>query len=559
MAVPTGGIEENAPLLHNELGPETQGKLREIEKTTSTWRLVAGIGFTWLASWLSALDSTITITLSSTIAADFHSLALISWLGSAYLIALASTQPMSGKLTDVFGRRSGFIFCLVLFGCGNLICGLATTKAMIVLGRVVTGIGGGGINSISTFIASDFIPPRRRGMWHGIAMVVYASGSGFGGVFGGLINEIWGWRSPFLALTPLTVLSGLGVTLFLPPRVKETSLRSRLGRVDFVGSATLVLALALLLVGLNQEDLDAVSSHYRLEILLPLAAAAFIAFVVVELYYAQEPVISINLLKNRTILGACITSWFTSMSLYSLVFYVPLYFQLRGANTSETGVRLLPEPVGGVLGSFSSGIIMRLTGRYGVLKIVVLATWVAGATGFATISMNSSQALPELYLFLVGFGQGGNLTVMLLALLSSVKHEQQAVTTSINYAFRSTGAMLGITVTSVMFRKLLTNQFENVAVPPGFDSRIRTDGLGDVLRGCKHPEQATQKYCGHLADGYMHALHGTFLLAMSLAIAGFSAGMVTKNYQLWTRFEDDEAAHATRIRRDNSSSYIFED
>lgn len=506
-------------------------------------------------------DSTITITISSTIAADFHSLALISWLGSAYLIALASTQPMSGKLTDVFGRRSGFIFSLILFGCGNLFCGLATTKAMIVLGRVVAGIGGGGINSISTFIASDFIPPRRRGMWHGIGMVMYASGSGLGGVFGGLINEIWGWRSAFLALTPLTVLSGLGVTLFLPARVsaKETSLRSQLGRVDFVGSATLVLALALLLVGLNQEDLDAVSSHHRLEILLPLAAAAFVAFVVVELYYAQEPVIPINLLKNRTVLGACIASWFTSMSLYSLVFYVPLYFQLRGANTSETGVRLLPEPVGGALGSFGSGIIMRLTGRYGVLKTVVLATWVAGATGFATISMNSSLALPELYLFLVGFGQGGNLTVMLLALLSSVKHEQQAVTTSINYAFRSTGATLGIAVASAMFRKLLTNRLENVAVPRGLDSKIGTGGLGDVLRRCKHPEQATQRYCSQLADGYMHALHGIFLLAMSLAFAGFLAGMATKNYQLRTNFENDEAAEDTPTSRDNSSSYIFED
>ncbi len=110
-----------------------------------------------------------------------------------------------------------------------------------------------------------------------------------------------------------------------------------------------------------------------------------------------------------------------------------------------------------------------------------------------------------------------------------------------------------------MFRKLLNNRLEKIAVPRGLDSNMGTGGLGDVLRWCKHPDQATQRYCGDLADGYMHAVHGTFLLAMSLAIAGFLAGMVTKNYQLRTSFEDDETAVATPLSRDNSSSYVYDE
>ncbi len=135
---------------------------------------------------------------------------------------------------------------------------------------------------------------------------------------------------------------------------------------------------------------------------------------------------------------------------------------------------------------------MRLTGRYGVLKIVVLATWVVGAAEFVTISMRNPLALPELYLFLIGFSQGGNFTVMLLALPSSVKHEQQAITTSVNSAFRSAGAMLDVTVASAMFRKLLNNRLGNIAVPRGPESNMGTGGLGDVLRPCKHPDPATQ-------------------------------------------------------------------
>ncbi len=394
-------------------------------------------------------------------------MALISWLGSAYLIALTTTQPLSGKLTDVFGRRSGFIFCLLVFAVGNILGGMAGSKETIVLGRALAGIGGGGCNSISTFITSDFIPLRRRGTWHGMAMVMYGSGVGLGGVIGGIVNESWGWRWAFFALTPFTVLSGLGVTFFLPARasLKEQSLVSRLRRIDFSGSFALVSALVLFLIGLNQEDPNTASSHLILEFVMPLAAASVIIFVSIELYCAREPIIPINLLGNRTVSGACVASWFVSMAVYTLMFYVPLYFQLRGYNTSETGVRLLPEAIGGAIGSFSAGVVMRLTGRYGILKMFVLAVFIAGNAGFATVSMSTPFFLSEVYLFLNGLGLGGILTVMLLALLSSVKHEQQAVTTSILYAFRSTGSSIGISVSSAVFRRLLKIRLGEVAAP----------------------------------------------------------------------------------------------
>ena len=499
--------------------------------------------FAWPFAWpLTGADSTITSTLSSTIASEFHSLAIISWLGSAYLIAVTTTQPLSGKLTDIFGRRSGFVLCLVLFGLGNLTCGLARSKGIIILGRALAGIGGGGINSIATFITSDLIPLRRRGIWHGMGMIVYTSGVGLGGVIGGAINEKWGWRWAFIALTPLTVISGLGTAYYLPSRAssKNQSLVSQLRRIDFGGSVALVLAISLLLIGLNQEDFSAASSRHVLNIVLPLAAASFVAFVVIELYYAREPVFPIELFKKRTVSGACLACLFTSMAVYTLMFYVPLYFQLRGYNTRETGIRLLPEPIGGGVGSLVAGIIMRCTGRYGILKTIILGLFIAGSTGFATVSLGTPFILPELFLFFNGVGLGGILSVMLLALLSSVKHEYQAVTTSIQYAFRSVGATIGISVSSVVFRKLVKSRLGGVAVPGVLYSNAGIGDLGDVLRHCSHAVQGRQEDCPQLMNSYMYALHGTFLLAMSFAIAGFISGMVTKNYRLRSGFEDEE-------------------
>lgn len=100
--------------------------------------------------------------LSATISASFNSLSLFSWLASAYFIANAASQPLFGKLADIYGRRAGLVFCNVAFAAGDLISALAGVEWVMVLGRVVAGIGGGGLSTIVTFVASDLVPLRRR-------------------------------------------------------------------------------------------------------------------------------------------------------------------------------------------------------------------------------------------------------------------------------------------------------------------------------------------------------------------------------------------------------------
>lgn len=89
------------------------------------------------------IDSTIVATLASPISTTFHSFTLLSWLGSGYLIANAAIQPLSGRLTDIFGRRAGLIFACTFFAAGTLICGVAQSAQVMILGRVVAGAGGG--------------------------------------------------------------------------------------------------------------------------------------------------------------------------------------------------------------------------------------------------------------------------------------------------------------------------------------------------------------------------------------------------------------------------------
>ena len=169
-----------------------------IAEEPSTAKLLSVMGSIWFGTFLAALDSTIVATLSAPISASFNSLSLLSWLASAYFIANAALQPLSGRLTDIFSRRTGLIYSNIFFALGNLICGLATSEGVMIFGRVVAGMGGGGLTAISTFVGSDLVPLRRRGVWQGLGNIAFGLGAGLGGVFGGWINDTWGWRKAFL-------------------------------------------------------------------------------------------------------------------------------------------------------------------------------------------------------------------------------------------------------------------------------------------------------------------------------------------------------------------------
>lgn len=156
----------------NADGNEDPSGVESMEDPTTLQLIIVMLG-PYLGCFLSAMDSTIVATLSAPIATSFDSFSLLSWIGSAYLIANAAIQPISGRLTDIFSRRTGLIYANIFFAVGNLICGLAWTRWMMIFGRVIAGVGGGGLTAISTFLASDLVPLRRRGLWQGFGNVIY--------------------------------------------------------------------------------------------------------------------------------------------------------------------------------------------------------------------------------------------------------------------------------------------------------------------------------------------------------------------------------------------------
>ena len=535
---------EETPLLREENIPngnpdstEESAEQTILPEEISTSRLVLILGSIYVGVFLGALDSTIIATLSAPISTSFNSLSLLSWLASAYLIANAACQPLSGRLTDIFSRRSGLVLSNVLFAAGNLICGLAGSEWVMIGGRVIAGMGGGGLMAISTFVGSDLVPLRRRGLIQGIGNVCFGSGAGLGGVFGGWVNDVWGWRMAFLIQVPFVVVSGILVffTVNIPPKKSE---KSKLSRVDFLGATTLAVTLVLLLLGLNSGGNIVPWTHPLVLVSLPLSVVSLAAFIYIEAYIASEPVIPVKLLLNRTVAAACLTNWFVTMVFYTSLFYVPIFFQAKGLSTTAAGMRLIPQSVGASLGSLGCGLIMNRTGKYKLLSLVVLTFFVLGEGLLSTLSFAAPSWPAFIYLFLIGTGYGGMLTVTLLAVIAAVSHDHQAVITSATYAFRSTGSTIGVTISSAVYQNLLLSGLhERFDGYPGAEDEIRR--IRDSFDELKHLPKGWKE---GVMESYEGSLRGVFLTG--LGIAGL--GMVC------CAFMRQHTLHTSLARRDST-------
>ncbi|KAG9680981.1 putative major facilitator superfamily transporter, partial [Aureobasidium melanogenum] len=498
---------------------EEEGEADAIDEPTSA-KVVVIMVCLWVGSFWAAMDSTIVATLASPISRNFHSSTLLSWIATGYLIANAAFQPLSGKMSDIYGRKAGIIFASSFFSIGTLICGLAQNAPMMILGRVVAGTGGGCLNTISTFIASDLIPLRKRGLWQGFANLIYGTGMGLGGIFGGLMNDHLNWRWAFYIQVPFIVLAGILGWYFVDIPIKEGNSKERIKRVDFLGAITLCTALVLLLLGLNSGGNIVPWNHPLVYVSLPLSGLALVAFVYVEDKVAKEPVIPIRLLLHRTVASACLTNWFLTMAVYALFYYVPIYFQIvQGLSATAAGTRLVPQSIGTACGSLGAGVIMRATGRYWWLSTFSLTLYIIAAVLIATtFNAGVNGVLPFVWLFASGTAYGAMLTVTLLALLSAVGHEHQAVITSASYAFRSTGSTIGITIASAVFQnKLSAGLYARFGDLPGADkviARIRDD-VGDISFLPPGWEDGVR-------DTYIESLRAVWVVIVVLAgVAGF--------------------------------------
>lgn len=355
------------------------------------------------------------------------------------------------------------------------------------------------------------------------------SGAGLGSLCGGWINDFWDWRVAFLMLVPFTIISGSLAFFTVKEPVKKTE-KGALERIDFFGAFTLILALVLLLLGVNSGGNIVPWIHPLVLITIPLSVCFFGIFVYVEKARALEPIIPVQLMLDRTVFSACLTNWFGTMCVFSILFYGPIYFQVRGFSATHAGVLMVPQSIGAGIGSMGAGLVMRLTGRYYLLSFGTQVILVLGLIIASTFTILTPEWVPELSLFLTGIGYTGMLTVTLLALIAAVDHQHHAVVSSASYAFRSTGSAIGITIASAVFQNILDVKLQaQLGSQPG-----AADLINKLRNNLEEIHRVPREWKGTVTGVYMDALRCVFLTTLGIGLLGLLVSLMMREHVLHT-------------------------
>ncbi|TIA11015.1 MFS general substrate transporter [Aureobasidium pullulans] len=407
---------------------------------------------------LSAADQTIIVSSYGKIGSELKALNNVSWIATAYFLTLTSFQPLYGKMSDIFGRKSCLLFAYLVFGLGCLACGLAQNMNQLIAARAFAGIGGGGMTTVVSILMSDAVPLRERGKWQGYVNIIYATGAGTGAPLGGILADSIGWRWAFLGQVPLCVLAFVvvGSVLKLPKR-EQTDWKQKLRRIDFLGAAILICAVFTLLLALDRGSNISWKANITI-ISISLSIPLFILFVFVEMKVASEPFAPGHIIFNRSLFACYLCNFFSFSGWLAALFYIPLYFQaVDGLTATQAGVRLIPGIIAGVSGSLFGGFYMQRTGKFYWLTVIAYSCLVVGMTFvflFSGFVVNSTIGI-IIGMCVCGWSNGIGVTSTLIGLIANASREDQAVATACSYLFRSLGSVFGVSISATLANQSL--------------------------------------------------------------------------------------------------------
>ncbi|BEJ12702.1 hypothetical protein CspHIS471_0211620 [Cutaneotrichosporon sp. HIS471] len=406
------------------------------------------------ALFCSLLEQTIVTTALPTLGQVFNASAISTWVGTAYMLTSTALQPVYGRLSDIFGRKSVLLGSLVIFMLGSLACALSTSMVMLIIFRAIQGIGGGGILTLALIIISDVVSLKDRGKYQGITGGVVAAANSLGPIIGGTFTEKVTWRWCFYINLPITGVAILCIFFLLPLKKVHGSARSKLRKLDYYGSI-LTLAWAVpFLIALSWAG--TMYSWTSAAVLAPLIIGIFLGFVFifVEMKVVSLPLIPMYIFRNMTVAASMATTFCNGAAFYATLYYLPQYFQVvRGESPIRSAIDMLPLTFVQVFCSFVSGFIVSKTGDYKWNLMAGFFIWTIGLGMMSSVTPYTSKPHIYGYQVLIGVGAGQTFQTSLIAIQASVDRKDMATATGTRNFLR----MLGGTVTLAVCTAIVNN------------------------------------------------------------------------------------------------------
>ncbi len=411
-----------------------------------------------LAMFLGSLDQTIVGTAMPRIIADLGGFTHYTWVTTSYLITSAIAIPITGKLTDMYGRKWFYISGIVIFVAGSLLSGFSQTMTQIIIFRGFQGIGAGIMMANAFIVIGDLFPPAERGKYQGYMSGVFGISSIIGPMLGGYITDSFSWHWVFFINIPLGVLI-IVLFVFFFPHIRPDHLKHR---VDSAGVVALILTVVPAMLALSWGGVDYPWVSVPIIGMLIFSVVMGIAFIVIE-KRAEEPLIPLWLFKNRIVSLSLLIIFMTGVGMFGTIIFIPLFFQgVLGVSATTSGSFLTPMMLGMVMGALISGqLLSRAGGHYRLQGIVGLAIMALGMVLLSRMTVETSYGTAIINIVLMGFGLGITMPLYTIAVQNAVPYEVLGVATSATAFFRSIGGIIGLAVFGSVMNNRFASEFIN--------------------------------------------------------------------------------------------------
>ena len=510
-----------------------------------------------LALFLGALDQTIVGPVLPKISTQLNGVDFYTWVVTAYLVTSTAAIPVYGKLSDYFGRKPMLITGIVLFLIGSVLSGLSQTMWQLILFRGVQGLGAGALFPISLAVIGDLFTPAERGKYQGMFGAVFGVAFLVGPFLGGLLTDNISWHWIFFVNIPVGLVSLYLIGRLLPmvhPKDAHFTL-------DIAGVATFIGAVVPVLIALTLAETSSWVDPYVLG-WFGVGFVFLVAFIFVE-WRAKDPVIPLDLFRNRTFTVSVIASFFAIFGFSVLIIFLPLWFQIvQGASTTASGYLLFPFLFGLIFSSIAAGLLVSRTGRYKTLLAVAIALMAVGLGLFVNLRADTPNPALWLWMLLAGLGVGPTMAIFALIVQNDVPFERLGTATSDLTLFRQIGTSVGLTVAFTLFRNNLSwglihdsvvqalpagvpSSAVPTTAPPGFDAGSLTSVGGstaDMFSAI--PVQLQGAYTAGFHQAFSIAIANSVWIGVGAAVISFLAILALKEKPLRAHFHAEQAARA---------------
>jgi DHA2 family multidrug resistance protein len=419
-----------------------------------------------------------------------------TWVLTSYLVSNAIVLPLSGWLSSIVGRKNFYMGCVALFTMSSFMCGLAPNLGVLILCRVLQGVGGGGLQPSEQAILADTFPPAKRGMAFAIYGVAVVTAPAIGPTLGGWITDNFSWRWIFFINIPVGILSLLLTTRLIqdPPYFR----RRKLGQtpIDYIGLGFVALGLGTLQVVLDKGQRDDWFES-RFIVMMSLLSVVSLLFVIFWEWRQKDPIVDLHLFRDRNFGISNLLMFMLGFALLGSTLLLPLFMQtLLGYTAQQSGLALMP-------GGFVIMVLLPLVGfllsRYSPRWLLVFGLVVLSASLFhmTTFNLQMDFRTTAIARLLQAVGMAFLFVPINTAAYAFLPREKNNAASGLMNLARNIGGSVGISVVTTMLDRRtqvhLTDLSRNLsAANLAFQAMLRGAATAIEAHGAS-PAEATQR------------------------------------------------------------------